>query len=192
MIKLFRKFVLRRVLIPLLRMLSGIYFDKSYLRGRYFDASLEGWRWVWRCLWTQKFLGINTHVPWPVSQSTAVDDPSGITFDPDDMQNFMHFGCYYSNVGGGQIHLGKGTYIAPNVGIITTNHSTQDPDQHASPQNVTIGKKCWIGMSVVILPGVTLGDHTVVAAGSIVTKSFPAGHVVIAGSPAKVLRTIEQ
>ena|ERR1039457_5834011 len=192
MIKRFRRFILLRVLIPSLRMLSGIIFDKSYLRGKYFDASLVGWQWVWRSFWTQKFLGINKHVPWPVSHSIAVDDPSGIIFDPDDMQNFLTFGCYFSNVNGGKIIIGKGTYIAPNVGIITTNHDLQDPARHAPPQDVILGEKCWLGMNVIILPGVTLGQHTVVAAGSIVTKSFPDGWAVIAGIPAKILKKIEK
>lgn len=191
MIKRFRRFVLCGIMIPVFRALSGLFFDKSYLRGKYFDASLVGWQWVWRSFWTQRFLGINKHVPWPVSPSSAVDNPAGVFFDPDDMQNFMHFGCYYSNVGGGQIHIGQGTYIAPNVGIITTNHSTQDPDKHSPPQNVIIGKKCWVGMNVVILPGVILGDNTTVAAGSVVTKSFPDGGVIVAGSPAKVLKTLK-
>jgi len=167
--------------------MSGIFFDKSYLRGRYFDASLVGWQWVWRSFWTQKFLGINRHVPWPVSSSIAIDDPAGIIFDPDDMQNFQTFGCYFSNSNGGKITIGKGSYIAPNTGIITTNHSLGDPDQHDPPRDVIIGEKCWLGMNVVVLPGVILGKHTVVAAGSLVTRRFPDGWAVLAGSPAKIV-----
>ena len=192
MLKLFRRFVLMNLLIPSFRMVSGIFFDKRYLRGKYFDASLVGWRWVWRSFWTQRFLGINKHVPWPVSSSIAVDDPKGINFDLDDMQNFLTFGCYFSNANGGKITIGKGSYIAPNVGIITTNHDLNDPDRHCSPRDVTLGEKCWLGMNVVVLPGVILGDHTIVAAGSVVTKSFPEGWAVLAGSPAKILKKIER
>lgn len=191
-LKRFRRFTLLRILVPFFRIIAGTCFDKSYLRGRHFDASLVGWKWAWRSFWTQKLLGINRHIPWPVSPTSAVDDPAGIIFDLDDMQNFTHFGCYYSNVGGGKIYFGKGTHIAPNVGIITTNHSIQDPDQYAPPRNVIIGQKCWVGMNTVILPGVTLADHTVVAAGSVVTKSFPEGWVVIAGNPARIIRKIEK
>jgi acetyltransferase-like isoleucine patch superfamily enzyme len=123
-----------------------------------------------------------------MSSSSTVDEPSGIVFDVNDLQNFMHFGCYFSNVNGGTITIGKGTQIAPNVGIITTNHSSADPAQHDLALNVTIGKDCWIAMNAVILPGVHLGDRTVVGAGAIVTKSFPQGHCVLAGAPARVLR----
>ena len=47
-------------------------------------------------------------------------------------------------------------------------------------------------MNAVLLPGTTLGDHTVVGAGAVVTKSFPDGYVVIAGNPAKVIRTLNK
>ncbi|MEQ1824103.1 MAG: DapH/DapD/GlmU-related protein, partial [Fimbriimonadaceae bacterium] len=51
---------------------------------------------------------------------------------------------------------------------------------------------CWIGMNAVVLPGVTLGDRTVVAAGAVVTKSFPEGWCIVAGVPAKLLRSLKE
>ncbi len=57
---------------------------------------------------------------------------------------------------------------------------------------ITLGDHCWIGMNAVILPGVELGERTVVGAGSVVTKSFPEGHCVIAGNPARILRRLEK
>ena len=86
--------------------------------------------------------------------------------------------------------MGKGCYIAPNVGIITANHNPDDLMEHLPPQTVEIGDGCWVGMNSVILPGVTLGPRTVVGAGAVVTKSFPEGHVVIAGNPARILRQL--
>ncbi|MHB8869625.1 MAG: DapH/DapD/GlmU-related protein [Thermoleophilia bacterium] len=177
-----------RFAIPALRLLASGFFDPKYLHGRFFDASPIGWVWIWQSFWTQKVLRINSHVPWPISASCRIDEPKGIQFHEDDLQNFMHFGCYFSNARGGIITLGKGTLIAPNVGIITTNHCTTDPTQHTQPRNVTIGKSCWLGMNCVILPGVTLGDNTVVGAGAIVSKSFPEGRCVLVGSPARPIR----
>jgi hypothetical protein len=95
--------------------MASVFFDRRYLTGRYFDESLVGWGWVLRSIVVQRVLGYNRHVPWPISPASAVDDPTGIEFDPNDLQNFMHFGCYFSNVGGGKIRIGSGTVIAPNV-----------------------------------------------------------------------------
>lgn len=88
----------------------------------------------------------------------------------------------------GKINIVRGSYIAQNVGIITANHNLHDLDSHSQPRDVNIGEKCWIGMNSVVLPGVTLGPHTIVGAGSVVTKSFPKGNCVIAGNPAKIIR----
>ena len=88
------------------------------------------------------------------------------------------------------IYVGRGSYIAPNVGIITANHDLYDLDKHQEGRDVVIGDGCWIGMNAIILPGVVLGEHTVVAAGAVVTKSFSRGHVVLGGNPAKVLKEL--
>lgn len=91
---------------------------------------------------------------------------------------------------GGVISIGPGTYIAQNVGLITENHDVNNLDEHQEPQNISIGSNCWIGMNSVILPGVVLGDKTIVGAGAVVTSSFPKGHVVIAGVPARVIKEL--
>jgi acetyltransferase-like isoleucine patch superfamily enzyme len=90
----------------------------------------------------------------------------------------------------GCIYIGHGSYIAPNVGLITSNHDIANLDLHEDPKDIVIGKCCWIGMNAVILPGVILGDRTIVAAGAVVTKSFIEGNAVIGGIPAKVLKRI--
>jgi len=169
---------------PFLRAFFSLFFEKKYLKGRYFDESLVGWGWAMRSLIIQKIFRINHNVKWPISPSMRIDEPENIAFDPDDMQNFMHIGCYFSNVGGGKIEIGKGTVIAPNVGIITTNHNINDISEHQHPKDVKIGKNCWLGMNCLILPGVELGDNTVVAGGAIVTKSFKDGYCVLVGAPA--------
>ncbi len=142
-----------------------------------------------RGLINQKIRGINGNVPWPVSPNQRVGAPSSnIEFHYDDINNFQMVGSYFQAFG--KITIGRGTYIAQNVGIITANHDLLDLDKHAEPKPVTIGEKCWIGMNSVILPGVVLGPHTIVGAGSIVTKSFPDGNCVIAGNPAKMIKRI--
>ena len=59
-------------------------------------------------------------------------------------------------------------------------------------KEVCIDDYCWIGMNVVILPGVHLGPRTIVGAGSVVTKSFPNGYCVIGGNPAKLIKELDK
>lgn len=81
--------------------------------------------------------------------------------------------------------------IAPNVSIYTTGHSLEPKDRHKSGYAIpiTIGINVWIGGSSVILPGVKIGDNSVVAGGSVVTKDVPP-NVVVGGNPAKVIKEI--
>lgn len=187
-----KKAIFTHAAAPLLRSIASFWYERKYLQGRYFDCSLIGWWWVLRGVFIQKIIGFNRHVPWPIAPANAIDDPAGIFFHPDDLQNFMHHGCYFSNVGGGKITIGKGTLIAPNVGIVTTNHALNVTQGHSVPLDISIGERCWLGMNSVILPGVCLGENTVVAAGSVVTKSYPEGWCVLAGAPARALKLIER
>lgn len=125
--------------------------------------------------------------------------------------------CYiepplHSNFGGGHVHFGNNVYanfnltlvddthiyvgdntmLAPNVVIASASHPIlpslrQKGYQYNLP--VHIGKNCWLGAGVIVLPGVTIGDNTVVGAGSVVTKDLPA-NVVAVGNPCKVMRQI--
>ncbi len=184
-----RRWTFVTVGIPLLRIVAPLFFEPRYLQGRHFEPAGEGWRWVLRSILTQRILSYNRHIPWPVSPFMSISSPLNIDFDPDDLNNFQMIGSYFQNFGA-RIVIGKGSYIAPNVGLITTNHDTADPSRHLAGQEVVIGPKCWIGMNAVILPGVTLGENTVVGAGAVVTRSYPDGHVVLAGAPARVIKTI--
>ncbi len=125
--------------------------------------------------------------------------------------------CYiepplHSNFGGGHIHFGKNIYanfnftvvddthvyvgdytmFGPNVTIATAGHPL-DPElrekgyQYNMP--VHIGRNCWLGAGVVVLPGITIGDNVIIGAGSIVTKDIPS-NVVAVGNPCRVLREV--
>lgn len=167
---------------------KSVGYNKKYLTGKWFskENNYIGWNWV---LSNSRIFRKAT-TPWPMSGHSRVVGAKNIVFHPDDLNNFQHFGCYFQ--GKGKIEIGRGTYIAPNVGIITANHNIADLDSHMDAKDVVIGEKCWIGMNSVILPGVTLGEHTVVGAGSVVTKSFENGYCVIAGNPAKIIKIMER
>ena len=92
------------------------------------------------------------------------------------------------------VTIGDNVFIAPNVGLYTAGHPLDvkrrnEWKEYAYP--ITIGNNVWIGAQCVILPGVTIGDDTVVAAGSVVNRSLPAG-VLAAGNPCRVIRGIDQ
>ena len=92
------------------------------------------------------------------------------------------------------IEIGDNTLIASGVVITSENHGTNpeiadsyaDTPLEAKP--ITIGKGCWLGENVIITPGVELGDRCIVAAGAVVTKSFPP-YSMVGGVPAKLMKT---
>lgn len=122
--------------------------------------------------------------------------------------------AYFANWGGHHVHLGKNVYanaglklvddthiyigdytmLGPNVILATAGHPI-DPElrEKALQYNlpVRIGRNCWLGAGVIVMPGVTIGDNSVIGAGSIVTKDIPA-NVVAVGNPCRILRPIGQ
>ena len=90
------------------------------------------------------------------------------------------------------IYIGDHTMLAPNVVIATAAHPILPElreKQYQYNMPVKIGRNCWLGAGVIVLPGVTIGDTTVIGAGSVVTKDIPA-NVVAVGNPCRVLREI--
>ncbi len=95
-------------------------------------------------------------------------------------------------LGGGQVTIGEDVLIGPSVRFYTPNHPVDPDDRRAGYERVApivVEDNVWFGGSVVVLPGVTIGENSVVGAGSVVTRDVPAG-VVVAGNPARVIRTI--
>ena len=178
------------IALPILKLLGKLFFEDKYLQGKYFGENILGWRWLFRSLIWQKIFGFNRHIPWPVSPFIIISNPSNIQFHIDDINNFQTFGNYFQNFDG-TIFIGKDSWIGPNVGIITANHDLSNSNTWQKGNDVIIGNSCWIGMNSVILPGVVLGDHTIVGAGSIVTKSFPEGNLLIAGNPAVIIKHLD-
>ena len=102
---------------------------------------------------------------------------------------FINSGCKFQDQGG--ITIGDGTLIGHNVVLATLNHGIAPEERHdLFPAPIHIGKNVWIGANAVVLPGVAIGDHAVIAAGAVVTKDVPA-NAVVGGIPAKVIRLIK-
>jgi len=102
---------------------------------------------------------------------------------------FINFGCTLLDQGG--ITIEDGVFIGPGAKILTEGHPEQPELRHTlQTEPVVIRRNAWIGAGAMILPGVTVGENAIVAAGSVVTKDVP-DNVVVAGVPAKVLRNIK-
>jgi len=142
---------------------------------------------TFRLWWEHFVIGRNHGVYWPVHSSSRVNGYQNILIGAHTSPGYSP-GCYIQGIG--KIMIGDYTQIAQNVGIVSSNHDEYDNSKH-HVEDVSIGSYCWIGMNAVILPGVVLGDFTIVGAGAIVTKSFPEGYCVIAGNPAKVIRQLD-
>lgn len=103
---------------------------------------------------------------------------------------FINAGCHFQDQGG--IFIGDGTLIGHCVVMATLNHAFV-PEKRADiiPAPIVIGKKVWIGANATILSGVTIGDNSIVAAGSVVTKDIPP-NVIVGGVPAKIIKILEE
>ncbi len=93
----------------------------------------------------------------------------------------------------GPVHIGDHVRLAQNVVVSALNHNYQDVSLPISEQGITtsdvyIGDETWIGANSVILPGIFIGKHCVIAAGSVVTKNV-SSYSVVAGNPARVVKT---
>lgn len=135
----------------------------------------------------QRVLRINSHVPWPVHWASNVSWPERITMR--DWRPYPGFlpGQYIQARNG--IQIGKNVRLGPGVKLVSASHALDDFSKHEECGSIVIGDNCWLGANAILLPGVELGDHVVVAAGAVVSKSVPRNSLV-GGVPAKVIRQL--
>jgi acetyltransferase-like isoleucine patch superfamily enzyme len=102
---------------------------------------------------------------------------------------FINAGCKFQDQGG--IYIGDDVLIGHNVVLATLNHE-EDPERRGNlcPAPIKIGDKVWIGSNATILPGVTIGDGAIIAAGAVVTKDVDK-KTVVGGVPAKFIKKID-
>jgi maltose O-acetyltransferase len=105
---------------------------------------------------------------------------------------FVNYNCIFLDCA--PITLGDDVQIAPGVQLYTATHPLDAAVRRAGPEYalpITLGDGVWIGGGSIVLPGVTVGENTVVGAGSVVTRDLPA-NVVAAGNPCRVLRAADE
>jgi acetyltransferase-like isoleucine patch superfamily enzyme len=145
-----------------------------------------------------------------VHHSARMDTPPYRKFSLGDYSVIESFACINNAVGDviigdhtriglhntiiGPVTIGCHVNLAQGITVTALNHNFEDSDKRIDEQGVsttpvTIEDDIWIGANAVILPGVTIGNHSVVAAGAVVTKNVPP-HSLVAGVPAKIIKQI--
>ena len=145
-----------------------------------------------------------------IHRSARMDTPPYRLFSLGDYSVIESFACINNAVGDviigdhtriglhntiiGPVDIGNHVNLAQGITVTALNHNFSDTnkridEQGVSTNPVTIEDDVWIGANAVILPGVTIGEHSVVAAGAVVTKDVPP-HSLVAGVPAKVIKNI--
>lgn len=118
--------------------------------------------------------------------------PGLVAVRPGDIRIGAH--CVVMNnclmMGAGGIIIDDGALVAANVQLISNNHDLYDR-QILTCKRVHLKRNCWIGAGSTILPGVTVGENSVVGAASVVTKDIPDNCIAV-GNPAKVIKTIPE
>ncbi|GEN70990.1 nodulation protein L [Chryseobacterium lathyri] len=101
---------------------------------------------------------------------------------------FINFDCTFLTLGG--IVIEDNVMIGPKVSMLSEGHPLPSAERHSLvPGKIHIKQNAWIGAGAIILPGITIGENSVVAAGAVVTKDVPAG-TVVAGTPAKIIKSV--
>jgi acetyltransferase-like isoleucine patch superfamily enzyme len=128
-----------------------------------------------------------------IDESTSIFPPFHVNFGRFTTLGknvFINHACSFLDMGG--ITIEDHVLIGPRVNIVTENHPLDPSDRRALiTQPVVIKRNAWIGAAATILPGVTIGENAVVAAGAVVSRDVPA-NTVVGGIPAKFIKVINE
>lgn len=142
----------------------------------------------------QRILRINVHCRHAVHFTSRVSFPQRIVFTGDvsvreaEICLASSIACYIQARNG--VRIDRSVRFAAGVKLISANHDEQDRSQFADSQPIILSSRVWLGANVVVLPGVTIGENSIVGAGSVVTKDIPA-NVVAGGIPCRVIRPLK-
>ena len=187
--KTFIKRLVRSMRSVIVRLLLLLYGSNHGLNANSYAYNSGQFKELIQCLFFQKIIRINSHVPWPVHYTSRVGNPKNIYFDKRYVRNFMAAGCYWQLMS--PIHFKGSFLVAQHVSFISNNHDSHSIGSHdIDVKPIIIGDNCLFSIGCVVLPGVELGENTVVAANSVVTKSFPEGNCVLAGVPARIVNKL--
>jgi maltose O-acetyltransferase len=104
---------------------------------------------------------------------------------------YMNFGCVVLDVC--PVTIGNEVMFGPSVQVLTATHPLDATARCAGPElgrPITIGDRVWVGGGAILLPGITIGENSIIAAGAVVTRDVPP-NVVVGGNPARVIRELK-
>lgn len=132
----------------------------------------------------QKLFRLNPKVKWPVHFTSKVlaqkNITKGIMCDPgDNLNNYIQ-----ANNG---IVFGSNVELGPGVSIISSNHKSDNLQEHTKGKPITIGNNVWIGANATVLPEVSIGNNVIIGANSVVTKNIPNNSIAV-GNPCEVIK----
>jgi len=133
----------------------------------------------------QKIIGFNRLVPWPVHFTSRIVHRKNIRVGVRSFPGYSQ-GCYVQARNG--ISIGDNLRMGPGVGLISANHSKDDYDQWDESSPIIIGDNVWLGMNVVVLPGVKIGSNVIIGANSVVSHDIPSDSIA-RGNPCEVFKT---
>lgn len=158
------------------------------------SAKARRMRWIGRnksvaYFWMQRILRVNAQIPWPVHWTSEVAFHRNIVCRSwRSLPGFMP-GQYIQAING--IEIGGNVRLGPGVKLISANHDPNDFERHIPCDPIRIGDNCWLGANAIILPGVQLGNHVIVAAGAVVSRDAP-DNVLLAGVPARQVKSLDE
>ncbi len=131
----------------------------------------------------QKIFGINFFAKWPMHFTSRALSPHKVVIGENTMPGWSPH-CYIQGKNG--IEIGSNLRMGPGVGLISANHKLDNYDEWEESEPIRIGHNVWLGINVVVMPGVQIGDNVVVGANSVVTKDLPSNSMA-AGVPCKII-----
>lgn len=132
----------------------------------------------------QKILRINGSSSWPVHRTSRVLYAKNIKVGYNSAPGLSN-ACYVQGKNG--ICIGNNLRMGPGVGLISANHNPDNYDEWLKDKPINIGDNVWIGMNVVVLPGVNIGSNVIIGANAVVNKDIPSNYIAV-GNPIKLLR----
>lgn len=175
----------------LIKILSKNKLLKFYFTDNGYSSLL--WGLFLTNIFFKNVLGINRKFKGMIHFTSRITQPERIIIYGENQKtvrfSFASSGsCYFQGING--IEIGGGSIFAYGVKVISSNHDPKNSKKHLKNDTVRIGKNVWIGANAIILPGVVIGDNSVIGAGAVVTKSFDKNSIII-GNPAEYLRRNE-